>query len=254
VRRREVIVGLVGAVATARTACAQETPVPVVGYVGGSARLTHLLSAFHRGLREAGYFEGESVTIEYRWVAEDYTVLPAVMDELLRAKVRLIVVAGGTQAVRAAKAASKTTPIVFLAGADPTRFGTVEPQPARRERNRRDPVRRGACRKAPSATSGVGAQRPYRRGIEVASVAFDGSSPLWTWSSPLAEDVWGHAQTREAAEQGSRHAACLSTSIERVCGRRALAARAAMFLQPYSNRSKLHQAMAADAAHSIRRR
>jgi putative tryptophan/tyrosine transport system substrate-binding protein len=124
-RRRTFIVGLVSMVGTAGAARAQEAPVPLVGYVGGSARFTHLLAAFHRGLKEAGYVEGESVTIEYRWVAEDYTALPAVMDELLRAKVRLIVVAGGTQAIRAAKAASKTTPIVFLAGADPTRFGIV---------------------------------------------------------------------------------------------------------------------------------
>jgi hypothetical protein len=74
---------------------------------------------------DARYAEGENVTTESRWAAEDYVPLPAVMDEIIRSKVRVIVVGGGTQAVRAAKAATKITPIAFLAGADTSMFGIV---------------------------------------------------------------------------------------------------------------------------------
>jgi putative ABC transport system substrate-binding protein len=123
-RRRGVLWLLASAVAIPSGSRATEPTRPLIGYVGG-ARVPHLLDAFQRGLKEAGYAEGENITIEYRWVAEDYSALPSVMDEFISSKVRLIVVGGGTQAVQAAKAATTTIPIIFLAGADPSKFGIV---------------------------------------------------------------------------------------------------------------------------------
>src|SRR3954469_22090277 len=122
--RREVVAGIAGA-SFARAARAEASPGAVVGFVGGALPPAHLQTAFHRGLNEAGYVEGRNVKFENRWVADNYAALPAVMADLVNANVDLIVVAGGTQAALAAKAAGEKTPVVFLVGADPVQFGLV---------------------------------------------------------------------------------------------------------------------------------
>jgi putative ABC transport system substrate-binding protein len=100
--------------------------MPVVGYLGGSspAYRGHLLTAFWRGLRESGYVEGESVTIEYRWAQDQYDRLPDLAADLVRRHV-LVIVATDTPSAIAAKAATTTLPIVFASGADPIKEGLV---------------------------------------------------------------------------------------------------------------------------------
>ena len=83
-----------------------------------------ILAAFHRGLKELGYVEGQNVAIEYHWSADEYDRLPGFAADLVRRGVSVIV-ASTSPAVPVAKAASSTTPIVFSMGGDPVALGYV---------------------------------------------------------------------------------------------------------------------------------
>jgi putative tryptophan/tyrosine transport system substrate-binding protein len=105
---------------------AQEPSMPVIGFLSGrsQAESTIDLSAFHRGLGEAGYFATRNVAVEYRWADGDYNRLPAFAAELVRQEVSVIA-AGGLAPALAAKAATRKTPIIFVVGDDPVRAGLV---------------------------------------------------------------------------------------------------------------------------------
>jgi putative ABC transport system substrate-binding protein len=127
-RRREFLTVLSGAaVAWPLAARAQQPAMPVIGLLSipsleGSA---DLLRAFRRGLKETGYVEGENVAIEYRWAENQIDRLPALAAELVRRRVAVLVANGGFPASFAAKAATTTIPIVFIAAEDPVRRGLV---------------------------------------------------------------------------------------------------------------------------------
>jgi putative ABC transport system substrate-binding protein len=126
VRRREFITLLGGAAAAWPIAVrGQQAAVPVIGYLSGREANDKVEAAFHRGLKEAGFVEGQNVRIEYRWAQGQYDRLPALVAELLRRPVDVLVTTGGTLSALAAKAATTTIPIVFVTGSDPVRFGLV---------------------------------------------------------------------------------------------------------------------------------
>src|SRR5262249_9609839 len=112
-QRREFITLLGGTAAVWPLAASAQQPVlPAIGYLhsGSYAPYAHLVAAFRQSLKDAGYVEGESVTIEYRWAEGHYDRLPALAAELVGRHVALIVAQGGDPPVLAAKSATATIP------------------------------------------------------------------------------------------------------------------------------------------------
>ncbi len=120
--RRELMLVLGGAMTAARGLRAQQKPVPVIGYLSSTAAGAGL-AAFHQGLGETGYVEGQNVAIEYRSAEGRYDRLPALAADLVGRKVDVIATVG-TPSALAAKSATSTIPIVFNAG-DPVESGLV---------------------------------------------------------------------------------------------------------------------------------
>ena len=108
-------------------ASAQSPGGPIIGFLnsGSAGSRGEQFVAFDRGLKEAGYVDGQNVTVEYRWADDDYTRLPSLAAELVRRPVAVLVAGGGPVSALAAKAATKTIPIVFTTVADPVESGLV---------------------------------------------------------------------------------------------------------------------------------
>jgi putative ABC transport system substrate-binding protein len=125
--RREFIAGIGSAAALPLVARAQQPLVPVVGYLspGSPETFRMFLAVFRRGLAEAGYVEGENVTIEYRWAGDQYERLPELAASLAAHRVAVLCAVANASAV-AAKRATSSIPIVFASGGDPVELGLVE--------------------------------------------------------------------------------------------------------------------------------
>jgi putative ABC transport system substrate-binding protein len=128
-RRREFIALIGGAaVAWPLPASAQQPAMQVVGWLNsgtaGDALFMSVTSAFRAGLKDAGFVEGQNVTIDFRWAEGQYSRLPTLAAELVAKRVDVIM-AGGPPAALAAKAATQTIPIIFTSGDDPVRLDLV---------------------------------------------------------------------------------------------------------------------------------
>jgi putative tryptophan/tyrosine transport system substrate-binding protein len=125
-KRRDFMTVLAGATAWVATARGQE-PRRTIGVLGSAfyGTLPEMETAFIEGLRATGFIEGENISIEWRWAEGQYNRLSLLAGELLSRNVAVIVT-WDAPASFAAKAATKTTPIVFSTGADPVEIGLVQ--------------------------------------------------------------------------------------------------------------------------------
>jgi putative tryptophan/tyrosine transport system substrate-binding protein len=126
-RRRELITLLGGAAAWPLAARAQRPAMPVVGFMSGRSPedSAGVVSAFRQGLADAGFIEGQTVKIEYRWANGDYDKMPALAADLVNRKVAVLVGVGGDVSAAAAVEATKTIPVVFGMGSDPVKADLV---------------------------------------------------------------------------------------------------------------------------------
>jgi ABC-type uncharacterized transport system substrate-binding protein len=127
-RRREFIALLGGAaLAWLLAARAQQSAMPVVGFLRSTTAdgFEHLIAAFREGLNATGYVEGRNVAIEFRWADNFPDRLARLVTELISRQVAIIVAGGSPAAALAAKAATGTTPILFVTGGDPMSHGLV---------------------------------------------------------------------------------------------------------------------------------
>lgn len=127
-RRREIVSGLGAAAAWPLVAGAQQSAIPVIGWLGARSpkESASVVAAFHKGLNETGYVEGRNVAVEYRWAELQYDRLPALATDLIGRHVSVIAATGGGASPLAAKAVTAALPIVFVAGdLDPVNSGLV---------------------------------------------------------------------------------------------------------------------------------
>jgi putative tryptophan/tyrosine transport system substrate-binding protein len=124
-RRRDFVALFGSATAMWPVRARGQSAMPVIGWLGGGSPNKPYIAAFHQGLKEGGYVEGQNVTIESRFANGQYDRLPALAGDLAGRGVAVIYAEGGSASARAAKQATSAIPIVFANGDDPIKSGLV---------------------------------------------------------------------------------------------------------------------------------
>ena len=126
-RRRDFVGGFAGAAMAWPLTVRAQQAMPVIGFLDSRTpeAMGNRLVGFRQGLKEAGFVEGENVSVLYRWAENQHDRLPALATELVHRGVSVIAATGGPPAAFAAKAATATIPTVFLVGNDPAALGLV---------------------------------------------------------------------------------------------------------------------------------
>jgi putative tryptophan/tyrosine transport system substrate-binding protein len=126
-RRREFITLISSAAMWPLAAGAQQAAMPMIGFLSSrsSGESAGVVAAFRQGLGASGFVEGQNVVIAFRWAEGHYDRLPVLAAELVDLRVAALFAAGGPPSALAAKAATRTIPIVFSAVNDPVGVGLV---------------------------------------------------------------------------------------------------------------------------------
>jgi putative tryptophan/tyrosine transport system substrate-binding protein len=199
-RRRDFVTFLSGATAWATAARAQESR-RVIGVLGSASygAIPGIETAFIQGLKNTGFIEGQSISIEWRWADSQYNRLSLLADELVGRNVAVIVTLDVPSSF-AAKAATKAIPIVFAAGADPVKLGLVDSfsQP------------RGNLTGVSTLVSALGPKQ-----LELLHELLPGSSTVAVLVNPSNPNLKIDApETQAAADALGRHLEVLTASTE----------------------------------------
>jgi putative tryptophan/tyrosine transport system substrate-binding protein len=200
-RRREFI-ALAAAGAWPVPVRAQQLDLPVLGFLSGRApdeAATHT-AAFFRALADTGYLPGRNLAVEYRWAEGRYDRLPILAQDLTRRRVSFIAAVGGSNSALAAKAATSTTPIVFVIGDDPVPLGLVHSM------NRPGSNATGVS----LVTAALGGKR-----LEYICELTPGSGSVALLVNPANSNATEHASdARKAASSLGRHLVVTPASVE----------------------------------------
>jgi putative tryptophan/tyrosine transport system substrate-binding protein len=122
-KRRAFLAGLGGAAAWPLAAHAQQSGIPVIGFLSSRSptESAGLIASFRQGLAEAGFTEGQNVALTFRWAEGQYGRLPGMAADLVRGQVTVIATGGGPVSALAARAATSAIPIVFSGISEPIR-------------------------------------------------------------------------------------------------------------------------------------